>query len=163
MKNADLSKLVFTFKGSRVLPRSTPNNVDCPRFTVLEVHTLDGYKYMKELEAAQLEKQAEETRLAHEAKMKAEVAEVAAAERAKRRAEREGEDEEDEDEQAEFVMFKIRGRDTADQKIRAKKVNNLLVYVFFSLFGVPKRGDIDTLSSYNRRRLWVRLSAITND
>lgn len=150
MKRTEISKLVFTFKGSRVLPRSTPNNVDCPRFTVIDVYTLDGYKYMKELEAAQLEKQAEDTRLAHEAKMKAEEAEAAAAEKARKRAER-GDEEEEEDEQAEYVMFKIRGKDTADQKIRAKKVQLLVygsfVFRYFKAIEtlVLNKDDIDTL------------------
>ncbi|GJJ72219.1 hypothetical protein EMPS_04576 [Entomortierella parvispora] len=81
---------------------------------------------MKELEAAQLEKQAEETRLAHEAKMRAEAAEAAAAERARRRAERgDDDDDEEEEDQSEYVMFKIRGKDTADQKIRAKKTTTV--------------------------------------
>ncbi|KAG0041671.1 hypothetical protein BGZ83_001457 [Gryganskiella cystojenkinii] len=130
VKQVDPSTLVFTFRSTRLIPSSTPGNLDFPDRSVIDIWGVEAFKYVKEQEALernqkleQLDRQAEEARLAEEARIQEEAAESRALRRAQgEEVEEEGNAEEDDEEkEVEYIFFKIRGKDIADEKIRAKK------------------------------------------
>ncbi|KAI1318648.1 Protein esc2 [Mortierella claussenii] len=113
-KRVPLSQLVFTFRRSRLMQSSTPQILMFPTFAVIEVYELSAYKYYKEQDLKKLE---ELDRKAHE-----ELALLQDSPSASTGAGAEGAAaSQDEHEVVEYLLIKLRGQDTADEKIRVKK------------------------------------------
>ncbi|KAF9949095.1 hypothetical protein BGZ72_009058 [Mortierella alpina] len=112
-KYLQFSEAVFTFRGARLMPSSTPQSLEFPRYTVIEVYKADTYKFVKDQEArersmklAELERQEEELARMQAPADKSKTSETP---------------QDGTDADAEPLLYiKLRGKNTADVKIRVK-------------------------------------------
>ncbi|KAG0198951.1 hypothetical protein BGX28_007694 [Mortierella sp. GBA30] len=115
LKRVDFSDMVFTFRGARLMPSSTPESLEFPPQAVIDVFMSDAYQFMKDQEArersmklAELDRQAEE------------LASLQAPEQEQQNETQDG-GEGEEVEEVGYLFIKLRGQDTADEKIRVKQ------------------------------------------
>ncbi|KAF9578875.1 hypothetical protein BGW38_005115, partial [Lunasporangiospora selenospora] len=138
----DQSQFVFTYRGSRLMPSSTPQSLEFPPTSVVDVYEASAYKYIKNKETLernqrieQLEKQAaEEATAAAEAEAKQKREQEKAIQKENRKEvgdeeeEEDGPEEEEEEEDTDgrgYLFIKLRGDRTADEKLRVKKTTRI--------------------------------------
>ncbi|KAF9433976.1 hypothetical protein BGZ76_008741 [Entomortierella beljakovae] len=112
--NLDFTKVIFTFKKSRLIPSSTPRSLRFPRAAVVDVYGSGEFQHMREREKQRLvdlDRQAEEL---------AQLQEFTSQHQNKQ-----GDQEELEEGVVEYLHIKLRGKDTADEKIRVKKTTTV--------------------------------------
>ncbi|KAF8955671.1 hypothetical protein BGZ46_002577 [Entomortierella lignicola] len=112
--NLEFSKVIFTFKKSRLIPSSTPRSLQFPPIAVVDAYETGAYKYMKEIETRRLEELDRQAR------------ELAELDNIPNGRGQEGKEDDKNDgvigeEEVEYLHIKLRGKDTADEKIRVKK------------------------------------------
>ncbi|KAF9108893.1 hypothetical protein BGX29_003823 [Mortierella sp. GBA35] len=131
MKGVNLASTVFTYSGIRLMPSSTPAGLDFPSRVIIEAYEQNTYKYIKEQEVLERgRKLADVERQAAEA-----VAAAAAAQQQEQGQEgaphgggqNDGgqQQQQEEDASVEYIFIKLRGKDTADEKIRVKKTTTV--------------------------------------
>lgn len=140
LKRIGISTVVFTFRGARLMPSATPISLEFPPKAVVDVYEQNAYKYVKQQETlersrrlATLERYAEDVALI-EAMQHREPSKVVEQQRsteggaedttskAETEAEVQADAEPHDDSEAsvEYLHIKLRGKDTADEKIRVK-------------------------------------------
>ncbi|KAF9110843.1 Protein esc2 [Mortierella sp. AM989] len=112
-----LSDVVFTFKKSRLIASSTPRSLQFPAIAVVDVYTSGAYKSMREREAHRLEE------LDRQAQELADLQEAIS----NPHGQEEGHQQllKHEGEEVEYLHIKLRGKNTADEKIRVKKTTTI--------------------------------------
>ncbi|KAI7830584.1 ubiquitin-2 like Rad60 SUMO-like-domain-containing protein [Gamsiella multidivaricata] len=152
--------LVFTFRGSRLIPSSTPLSLDFPARSVIDIYEINTYKYIKQQETlarskklAELDKYAKDAELLQAMQDKQEA-------RARSQGQGQGQDQdgvgnntkqgghdepvevEDDEAEVEYLHIKLRGKDTTDEKIRVKKTTT--VFAILSHYKRIKKISADT-------------------
>ncbi|KAF9352942.1 Protein esc2 [Mortierella sp. AD094] len=115
----DFSKVVFTYKKSRLIPSSTPRSLQFPAIAVVDVYETGAYKYMREIETRKLEE------LDRQAQELAELQDTLSNPNGQEDEGGQEQKHEEEEEEVEYLHIKLRGKDTADEKIRVKKTTTV--------------------------------------
>ncbi|KAF9277472.1 Protein esc2 [Mortierella alpina] len=112
VKQIAFSDVVFLFRNARLMPSSTPESLEFPRFSVIDVCKKETYKFMKDQEARE-----RSMKLAELEKQEAELARIQAPDNPSESNETE---QDSQDADADYLYIKLRGKDTTDLKIRVK-------------------------------------------
>lgn len=129
-KGLNYSLTVFTYLGIRLMPSSTPAALDFPARVIIDAYSQDAYKYIKEQETLERSR-----KLADMERQAAEAAAAAAFEQQQQSGgggdggEQHGDADVGDDTSDEYIFIKLRGKDTADEKIRVKKVGCPFLYI----------------------------------
>ncbi|KAF9395762.1 hypothetical protein BGX21_009782 [Mortierella sp. AD011] len=115
----DFSKVVFTFKKSRLIPSSTPRSLQFPSIAVVDVYEAGAFKYMREIETRRLEE------LDRQAQELAELQDTLSNPNEAEDEEKQEQQQEGKEEEVEYLHIKLRGKNTADEKIRVKKTTTI--------------------------------------
>ncbi|KAF9150817.1 hypothetical protein BG015_007362, partial [Linnemannia schmuckeri] len=121
-KGISYSSTVFTYLGIRLMPSSTPAALDFPARVIIDAYSQDAYKYIKEQENLERSR-----KLAEMERQAAEAAAAAAHELQHQQGGDGGGEQHNDagDASEEHIFIKLRGKDTADQKIRVKKTTTV--------------------------------------
>ncbi|KAF8938148.1 Protein esc2 [Haplosporangium gracile] len=121
-KGINYSSTVFTYLGMRLMPSSTPAALDFPARVIIDAYNQDAYKYIKEQENLERSR-----KLAEMERQAAEAAAAAAHELQQQQGGDEGGEQHNDagDASEDYIFIKLRGKDTADQKIRVKKTTTV--------------------------------------
>ncbi|KAG0304961.1 hypothetical protein BGZ97_001284 [Linnemannia gamsii] len=143
-KGLNYSLTVFTYLGIRLMPSSTPAALDFPARVIIDAYSQDAYKYIKEQETLERSR-----KLADMERQAAEAAAAAAFEQQQQSGgggdggEQHGDADVGDDTSDEYIFIKLRGKDTADEKIRVKKTAT--VHAIISHYKSIKRIPASTI------------------
>ncbi|CAO3563308.1 unnamed protein product [Mortierella alpina] len=134
VKYLPFSEVVFTFRNARLMPSSTPESLEFPRLAVIDVYNVFAYKLVKKQEA-----QERSMKLAELERQEAELARMQAPTDSSESNEAQQDGEEAD---ADYLYIKLRGKDTADLRVRVKP--STTVQAILSHYKNQKKIDADT-------------------
>ncbi|KAF9964720.1 hypothetical protein BGZ70_006053 [Mortierella alpina] len=134
VKYLPFSEVVFTFRNARLMPSSTPESLEFPRFAVIDVYNVFAYKLVKNQEA-----QERSMKLAELERQEAELARMQAPTDSSESNEAQQDSEEAD---ADYLYIKLRGKDTTDLRVRVKP--STTVQAILSHYKNQKKIDADT-------------------